>query len=485
MATFPPQLNSSSDDAPNKTQRMVHITDKPFYRYSYHPALSSSITDSFCHHVSGKYLRGERLWEQSPTLTNTLRIGQLLGKGGYGEVYEIWKVSDPQHRFALKIPGPPLNITRNYILNEIQKLKLLSKPGNPHIPKIKDGFFYIRNEKIPYYITHILKAVERKYPTFAQNQPMDPLETLIQFYFIASGLKYITSHHIVHNDIKPENIMFYHNLPIITDYGTARSYSEINEIEFEKLQGRLHGTPTWLPPELISISPSEENSDNYLVYYNLSNVGQKTDVWGLVLVLMRYLLGESLFHDVPIKNYQVPDIFFTTYQQFYEAKIVARYRQHAYRRLSRFYEIRNSLDMNSNFLNIDILKSFLFHDTKSETEKLNEQYMLLQCGKEISSNGKENSAIRNATTGRILTAKVCLKKLQFISRSRSNYETAEFFLSSIFDIFDLCVAPVESRIKSYQLVDILEILFPGMLPFCQKQLDKTIFPELIFSEMVS
>lgn len=476
--------NQPNGEGVANREKRVNLTDKELYRYSYHPSLLSAVGDSFRFLLCGKYLRGERIWEQPPSLGNTLKIGALLGKGGYGEVYEIWKVSEPNKKFALKIPGPPLHITKSYILNEIQKLKFMGKPGNPHIPKIRDGVFYIRNECIPYYITHILTPVERHFPGFNQAEPMDPLVTVSLFYMMAAGLKYITSQHIVHNDIKPENIMFYNGLvPVITDYGTARSYSEINEIEIERLQGRLHGTPTWLPPELISIVPSDEIPGAYYIYYNLGKVSQKTDIWGLALVLMRYLVGEHLFHDVPIKNYQIPDIFFTTYQQFTDSKIVSRYRQYSYRKLTRFYLRENSLS-NQKLgetpeqhpqLDINYLNALLFDNQLSVNQKLQ-----TQCDNHSNTNSDANAF----NSGRVLTAKLYLKKLQFLHRTRhTDFETIEFFISSLLDIFDLCVAPIENRIKAYQLVEILENIFPGVLSTYQHQLAMTFFPELISPDL--
>jgi len=86
------------------------------------------------------------------------------------------------------------------------------------------------------------------------------------------------------------------------------------------------------------------------------------------------------------------------------------------------------------------------------------------------------------SSGRVLIAKLCLKKLQFLQRTRSEYEIREFFFNTLFELFDICVAPLDQRIKIYQLMDILDILFPGLPLFCQKQIDSTIFPELVSSE---
>ncbi len=461
------EKNTDSIPLENPGTRTIHLTESVIKEHSYRPSSEYSSSSNFQNILTGKYLIRNQIWD-FPSSSDALRIGKLLGKGGYGEVYEIYHIMRPEQKFALKIPGPPLGLTKGYILNEIQKLKTLNKPGNYHIPKIKYGFFSLFKEQIPYYITHIFSPAERLFPNFSSNLPIDPLITLEIFYMMALGLKYITSHHIVHNDIKPENFMFLHGLPVITDYGTARSYSEINEVELERLEGRLHGTPVWLPPELISIQKQENKEE---IYFNLSKVGQKTDVWGLALVLMRYLIGQSLFHDVPL-TYKIPDIFYITYQQFYDAKIIQRYRQHVYRKLYRLYESHYPFEETKIFL--PKLKNMLFEGESCFEEKIRNF---------ISSLGETEAGQETPiNSSRLLINQIVAKKMKLRQRQHSDFEIKEFFLQSFLDFYDMCLAPLQDRIKIYTLVDTLEVIFPGMAMDCQKKVHNTILEPLISME---
>lgn len=446
----------------NPETRTIHLSEAIADSHTYRPSAPGG---SFQHILMGKYLWKKQIWNFPPS-EHSLKIGKLLGKGGYGEVYEISLSSKIYPKFALKIPGQPLSLTKGYILNEIHKLRILNKPGNYHIPKIQFGSFYLSTEEIPYYITHIFKPGERLFGNFANHLPMDPIQTIEIFYMMACGLKYITSHHIVHNDLKPENVMFLYGLPVITDYGTARSYSEINELELERLEGRLHGTPVWLPPELISI---QQKKDKPEIYFNLGKVGQKTDVWGLALLLMRYLTGESLFHDVCL-TYKIPDIFWMTYKEFTEAKILHRYRQYAYRKLQRLYEIK--YPMESAKLDVERIKNMLFDD------------QALLGNKKENRNFLENACdLESQPTSKALLCPLYQKKRKLQQRQHSSFEIQEFFLLSLFDLFDMCTANHDERIKIYQLVDLLEIIFPGMVVHCQKEIQESVLPDLVSLEM--
>ena len=455
-----PYNTPGNSELPDPSIRTVHLTDENFWQKNYrsHGPIPRA-------YLSGKYLRGGQIWEEPPTKHDAIKIGRLLGKGGYGEVYQIWKVTAPQQKFALKIPGEPLSLTTGYIFNEIHKLNMLSSSCCHHVPKTRHGFFILYQKKIPYYITHIYSPVEKKFPAFAEELPMDPVQTLQLFYLIAKGFKHITSFHIVHNDVKPENIMFYQDIPVITDYGTARSYSEINEVEIERLQGRLHGTPVWLPPELISII--EQKSGPPAIYFNLGKVGQKTDIWGLGLILMRYLTGKSIFHDVPLKRQYVPNIFYSTHHQFYHANIVSRYRQSSLRLMQRLYGINDTLDTNPK-IDIDKVRALLEGDGSDE----------LPLGHLQGEKNKRDEKNEPAS-GRVLVAKLITEKMKLSQRTRSNSELNEFFLATLFDLFDLCAASLIDRVKIYQLVDILETVFPRLKQYSQAIETSANFPELI------
>lgn len=239
--------------------------------------------------------------------------------------------------------------------------------------------------------------------------------------------------------------MFYGGVPLITDYGTARSYSEINEIEVERLKGRLHGTPVWLPPELISIVPQTYSKPR--IYFNLGKVCQKTDVWGLGLILMKCLTGKSLFEDIPLKTYKMPDIFYDTYSQFYQNQLTARYKLSSLRFIQRLYD------------------NYPFPKVKLDIPKIRDLIDFSQSMDHIINNRKKKKKDSRKTdfrSGKLFIAKIVMDKMKLIERTRSDFEIKEFFINALFHFFDMCTASLNNRIKIYQLVDTLEIIFPNL-----------------------
>ncbi|WP_372368390.1 protein kinase [Candidatus Uabimicrobium sp. HlEnr_7] len=401
--------------------------------------------EHFEHILQGKYINQNRILANSSDGSNqTIRIEKLLGKGGYGEVYKVCYINQPTQYLALKIPRDPLEITRNYINNEIQKLNTLQRIGSKYIPKIIPFYFFWGQEQIPCYLTHIYKPIYHIFPEFLNNEPVDPVNALKLFYLITLGLKHITSNHIVHNDIKPENIMFYGETPIITDYGTARSNSEINEVEIERILGRLHGTPIWLPPELISIRTDEY--DKPYVYYNLSKVCQKTDVWGLGLILMRCLTGRNLFSMSSIDTFSTPDVFLKIKHLFNEKNILRKYKHWCQRYMNRLYQNNDVLQKQT--IDIQHIRSLLGSLPTREFSK--------------SLTTKKKRKEDMFSSGRFMAAKLLMKKIELMSRSRSDVEIRDFFIEILFELYDICTAPLMERVKIYRLANTLEQVFPGL-----------------------
>lgn len=402
---------------------------------------------NFEHILQGKYINQNRILANSSDGSNyTIRIEELLGKGGYGEVYRVCYINQPTQHFALKIPRDPLQITRNYINNEIHKLNMLQRNGCKYVPKIIPFFFFWGEERIPCYLTHIYRPIHEVFPSFSQNEPMDPINALKLFYLITQGLKHITSHHIVHNDIKPENIMFYGETPIITDYGTARSNSEIDEVEIERISGRLHGTPIWLPPELISIH-ADEYGQPY-VYYNLSKVCQKTDIWGLGLILMRCLTGRNLFSMSSITTFSTPDVFFKIKYLFNEKDILGKYKAWCQRYINRLYKNNDPLQKQN--LDIEQIRYLLGSNISTQEEPV------------LMRTTKRKRQEDMFSSGRFMAAKILVRKLELISRNRSDVEIRDFFIETLFELYNICTAPLVERVKVYRLVNTLVQVFPGL-----------------------
>jgi serine/threonine protein kinase len=95
---------------------------------------------------------------------------------------------------------------------------------------------------------------------------------------LVSAVSYIHSKGVLHNDIKPANILLDENNNIfLCDFGGAQKMSEVKEMKYY--------TPAYCAPELLS----------GLVKRNSMIATTKTDIWSLGCVLYFLLTGEDLF----------------------------------------------------------------------------------------------------------------------------------------------------------------------------------------------
>ncbi|KAJ3318944.1 hypothetical protein HDV06_006933 [Boothiomyces sp. JEL0866] len=118
------------------------------------------------------------------------------------------------------------------------------------------------------------------------------------FRQIISAVDFIHSSHVVHRDLKLENILLdeYCNA-LVTDFGLGRAFQVSDYMK------TFCGTPTYSPPEMISAKP-----------YN----GTKIDIWAMGVILYAMVAGHlpfagdtvtSVFQKIKDVDYEIPEHF--------------------------------------------------------------------------------------------------------------------------------------------------------------------------------
>ena len=152
---------------------------------------------------------------------STIGCGARIGKGGYGEVFEV-KMPNCKV-FAMKVFCIQYS-TRRDSEGMVKEIEVLKTCDNEHIVKYL-GFCHIpKLSCIPVMITELMDTNFEDYYTTEIPSPIRTLQILIQ---VAKGLKYL--HHksdpIIHRDLTARNVLLNKAItPLakIADFGISR-----------------------------------------------------------------------------------------------------------------------------------------------------------------------------------------------------------------------------------------------------------------------
>jgi hypothetical protein len=225
-------------------------------------------------------IKMQRERERSRTL-NDYRIIKQLGQGAFGKVYLA--INPEGERIALKVIDIPED--EPYLFeqtrNELLYLQRLADPEcSRHVICYYGGYENRRENQFLVEMEYIDGLELDKYiERLRQTQPPE----VIYYYLlliakaVTDGLNYSHRKGIVHNDIKPANIMIdSNNVPRVVDFGLACS-SAVNSGRYCVSTG---GTPKFISPEYII-----QNNTRY----------PASDMWALGVTLYYLATGQDPF----------------------------------------------------------------------------------------------------------------------------------------------------------------------------------------------
>src|SRR5579864_2934709 len=227
-----------------------------------------------------------------PTVIKTVRGYELrdsIGAGGFGVVYRAYQPI-VEREVAIKVILPQYANNLDFVHNFEAEAQLVAHLEHPFIVPLFD---YWREPDGAYLVMRFFQAgslrqaLERDGP-FSVNRVAEILGQ------IAGALDTAHRHHVIHRDVKPENILLdAEGNAYVADFGIAKRVDQANGKKEE--EENFSGTLAYAAPELMKRGPATPQSDiyslGYVVYEMLTGKHPFADQ-SPVLMLMSHMERE-------------------------------------------------------------------------------------------------------------------------------------------------------------------------------------------------
>jgi serine/threonine-protein kinase len=202
----------------------------------------------------------------APKTVGPFEVGDVLGKGGMGEVYR-GRHTLLDRAVALKRLIPPdASDRRDQDTEEqaeiwrerfIREGKSLAKMQHENIVAVHDLF---EHRKELWLALELVDGFALNDLTRGGAVPVDI--ACIVALGVVRALEVAHRNHVVHRDIKPQNIMLSKGGVVkLMDFGIARD----EKLDTLTKTGSVVGTPSYMAPEIVKGKPADERSDVYAV----------------------------------------------------------------------------------------------------------------------------------------------------------------------------------------------------------------------------
>ncbi|XP_061483526.1 serine/threonine-protein kinase SIK1 [Rhineura floridana] len=207
--------------------------------------------------------------QQRPLRVGFYDIERTLGKGNFA-VVKLARHRVTKTQVAIKIIDKtrldPSNLEKIY--REVQIMKLLN---HPHIIKL---YQVMETKDMLYIVTEFAKNGEM-FDHLTSHGHLSESEARKKFWQILSAVEYCHSHHIVHRDLKTENLLLDANMNIkLADFGFGNFYKSGDPLS------TWCGSPPYAAPEVFEGKEYE---------------GPHLDIWSLGVVLYVLVCGSLPF----------------------------------------------------------------------------------------------------------------------------------------------------------------------------------------------
>jgi LuxR family maltose regulon positive regulatory protein len=184
------------------------------------------------------------------------RLLRLLGRGGFANVYLGEHVYLKSHA-ALKLLHTQLTDEETHQF--VREAQTLAGLAHPHIVRILD---FAVQEGTPFLVI--------EYAPFGTLRTLHPKDTRLPLSLVASyirqvaeALQYAHDRHLIHRDVKPENMLLgSHADVLLSDFGLAMLSPQVQPYSTQAIVQAPAGTSTYMAPEQVQ-GKAQPASDQY------------------------------------------------------------------------------------------------------------------------------------------------------------------------------------------------------------------------------
>jgi serine/threonine-protein kinase len=213
----------------------------------------------------------------APTLADRYAIERELGRGGMATVYLADELKH-RRKVAIKVLRPELSASLG-VERFVREIAIAAQLTHPHIlPLIDSG----EANGLLYYVTPYIAGGSLRERLGVGRLPVRDVVRIAEG--VAAALEFAHRAGFVHRDVKPENILFSDDLPILADFGLARACcaEDVQPVTgMVSEAGLAIGTPAYMSPEQAA-------GDR--------DLGSRSDTYSLACVVFEMLTGAPPFH---------------------------------------------------------------------------------------------------------------------------------------------------------------------------------------------
>ena len=207
------------------------------------------------------------------------RLEKRLGQGGMGKVYRATDVS-LNRTVAVKMIRDEFFANQNAMEKFRQESRVTASLAHPNVVTVHD--FGLDTSQRVFLVMELLEGITLR-EEFRQKTRLTAGRTLELFEGICAGIGAAHARGLVHRDLKPENIFVSRpnvlELVKITDFGIAKTLSELANDSNATATGVLVGTMRYMSPEQLQGK----------------SISARWDVWALGVIAYEALCGTAPF----------------------------------------------------------------------------------------------------------------------------------------------------------------------------------------------